>query len=484
MKKLFKKSIALVLSAALCLTALIGCLTVSADGTATTETTKPAFILGTASGKAGETVNLDGSVTVISGISAHDVSFTFPAGFEVLSVSGAPGLVNGDELNGTESNTPAPASETSENSNYVKDQDYTEETVDGKTVIRFVDVYQLDAAATYGIRFSVKIPSDATVGDQTVAIEAKVAKDKTTENTETLLPAADITVTAGKITVASSEYSVYTSAKFNVSTGVVSIERAAFSDEAWSEVLAAAKKDGAKPYIVVKIGSTEYLFETNASKALSELGATISVSGLPIAMMNSQIQVFSRITAPDDFVFETNPYTFKVTDLLSASDESDSKPAAFLSMIEEAQNSSEEFNMDFSVASAGASTYTSAKFNVSTGVVSIERAAFSDEAWSEVLAAAKKDGAKPYIVVKIGSTEYLFETNASKALSALGATISVSGLPVSMFNNEISVYSRITYSGSSEEAYETNAITFNLHTELMTATSSSFAQLYQTFNNN
>lgn len=81
-------------------------------------------------------------------------------------------------------------------------KDYTKTTTtDGKTVIRFVDVHQLDAAATYGIRFSVKIPSTATVGDQTVTIDAKVAKDKTTENTETLLPADDITVTAGKITV-------------------------------------------------------------------------------------------------------------------------------------------------------------------------------------------------------------------------------------------------------------------------------------------
>ena len=49
MEKIFKKSLALVLSAALCLTALVGCLTVSAAD----ETTTPIYEMVGAEGKAG-----------------------------------------------------------------------------------------------------------------------------------------------------------------------------------------------------------------------------------------------------------------------------------------------------------------------------------------------------------------------------------------------------------------------------------------------
>ena len=55
MEKIFKKSLALILSAALCLTALVGCLTVSA---AEGDTTKPVYSVNSVEGAAGAEVEV------------------------------------------------------------------------------------------------------------------------------------------------------------------------------------------------------------------------------------------------------------------------------------------------------------------------------------------------------------------------------------------------------------------------------------------
>lgn len=82
MEKIFKKSLALILSAALCLTALVGCLTVSAAD----ETTTPIYEMVGAEGKAGETVTVTAKLQNIEGICAHHVKFTFAKELTVVSM--------------------------------------------------------------------------------------------------------------------------------------------------------------------------------------------------------------------------------------------------------------------------------------------------------------------------------------------------------------------------------------------------------------
>lgn len=74
MEKIFKKSLALVLSAALCLTALLGCLTVSAEGTAA----KPTYALNAVEGKPGDTVTVTADITNVSEVCAHLIDIVFP----------------------------------------------------------------------------------------------------------------------------------------------------------------------------------------------------------------------------------------------------------------------------------------------------------------------------------------------------------------------------------------------------------------------
>ena len=82
MEKIFKKSLALVLSAALCLTALIGCLTVSAEGTS-----DPTYVIENVTGAPGETVQVEAKLTNIAAVCAHLLDIVFPADFTVNGVT-------------------------------------------------------------------------------------------------------------------------------------------------------------------------------------------------------------------------------------------------------------------------------------------------------------------------------------------------------------------------------------------------------------
>ncbi len=102
------------------------------------------------------------------------------------------------------------------NSNYVKDQDYTEETVDGKTVIRFVNTSEPQTLTTYDISFSVKIGTGAAHGDNTVAVTGEYAKD-----TGAGEDWVDVDLTDGKISVHNWDDGVMTTMPTTTSNGVV-----------------------------------------------------------------------------------------------------------------------------------------------------------------------------------------------------------------------------------------------------------------------
>ncbi len=179
MEKIFKKSLALILSAALCLTALVGCLTVSA---AEGDTTKPVYSVNSVEGAAGAEVDVVASFSKISNVCAHHVIFTFPAGLEVTAVKKADG-------------TPYTAFNNSgERFDYKLDK-----AEDGTTKVQFLDFvnWAEDGLSTsdMSIHFTVKIAADAAANTEYPVTIAVQAADYAAEN---LL---DVTCTSGKVTV-------------------------------------------------------------------------------------------------------------------------------------------------------------------------------------------------------------------------------------------------------------------------------------------
>ena len=182
MEKIFKKSLALILSAALCLTALVGCLTVSA---AEGDTTKPVYSVNSVEGAAGAEVDVVASFSEISNVCAHHVIFTFPAGLEVTAVKKADG-------------TPYTAfTNNGEVFDYKLDK-----AEDGTTKVQFLDFvnWAADGLSTtdMSIHFTVKIAADAAANTEypvTIAVQAADQEavdllDVTTENGKVTVKAA------------------------------------------------------------------------------------------------------------------------------------------------------------------------------------------------------------------------------------------------------------------------------------------------------
>ena len=179
MEKIFKKSLALILSAALCLTALVGCLTVSA---AEGDTTKPVYSVNSVEGAAGAEVYVVASFSEISNVCAHHVIFTFPAGLEVTAVKNAAG-------------EPYAAFDNSgERFDYKLDK-----AEDGTTKVQFLDFVNWAAenlsTTDMSIHFTVKIAAGAAANTEYPVTIAVQAADYAAEN---LL---DVTLTNGKVTV-------------------------------------------------------------------------------------------------------------------------------------------------------------------------------------------------------------------------------------------------------------------------------------------
>lgn len=179
MEKIFKKSLALILSAALCLTALVGCLTVSA---AEGDNTKPVYSVNSVEGAAGAEVKVVANFSEISNVCAHHVIFTFPAGLEVKAVKKADG-------------TPyTPFNNDGDRFDYKLDV-----AEDDSTKVQFVDFvnWAADGLSTsdMSIHFTVKIAADAAANTEYPVTIAVQAADQ--EAVDLL----DVTCTDGKVTV-------------------------------------------------------------------------------------------------------------------------------------------------------------------------------------------------------------------------------------------------------------------------------------------
>ena len=179
MEKIFKKSLALILSAALCLTALVGCLTVSAVDS---DITKPVYSVNSVEGAAGAEVEVVANFSEISNVCAHHVIFTFPAGLEVKAVKKADG-------------TPyTPFNNDGDRFDYKLDV-----AEDGTTKVQFLDFvnWAADGLSTsdMSIHFMVEIAANAAADTEYPVEIAVQAADYDATN---LL---DVTLKNGKVTV-------------------------------------------------------------------------------------------------------------------------------------------------------------------------------------------------------------------------------------------------------------------------------------------
>ncbi len=187
MEKIFKKSLALVLSAALCLTALVGCLTVSAA-----DETTPTYAISTdAKGKVGDTVEVIAEYTNISTVCGHYVTVTFPANFTVKEVYQAKESADGE----TYKLLTAYKEGSEENWQYKMD------VVEGKTAIKSCDIINFFASegsehnvTTGSLKFKFVVTiGEVEVGEYPVTIAVEAAS----QDEMWITPV----ITNGKITV-------------------------------------------------------------------------------------------------------------------------------------------------------------------------------------------------------------------------------------------------------------------------------------------
>lgn len=183
MEKIFKKSLALVLSAALCLTALLGCLTVSAEGTAA----KPTYALNAVEGKPGDTVTVTANITNAMEVCAHLIDIVFPKDLTIGDVTDSLNrtylTVEQWEATGNDSEIPA--------YNVFED-------AEGKHIrfVEFVNWPNTTVVSDLTVNIQFKIPAGATAGT-VYTLTPTVQAGKYDDDTKLM----DVALTPGKITV-------------------------------------------------------------------------------------------------------------------------------------------------------------------------------------------------------------------------------------------------------------------------------------------
>lgn len=143
MQKIFKKSLALAVSAALCLTAFIGCLSVNAEGAT------PSYVVETKEGTPGEKVLINVKGTDLTAICGQSVDVVVAAGLDVTRVL---------EADKTTEMLPISTEDGG---------DYNKVVSDEGTTLKFVDIINFnDEITTANFEFNIEavIPADAAVG--------------------------------------------------------------------------------------------------------------------------------------------------------------------------------------------------------------------------------------------------------------------------------------------------------------------------------
>lgn len=180
MKKIFKKSLAIMVSAAICLTALIGCLSVSAA-----EGDAPVYTVVSAEGKKGETVGVNVTGADLTKICGQSVDIKFAAGLEIVKV------YDNDEKR----DLVLVNDETGGEYNILSNEDGTK-TVRLVDIINFPTYGETPALETssFNVTISVKIPADAADTEYPITFDESQFADL---NEKWVYP----TLNGGKITV-------------------------------------------------------------------------------------------------------------------------------------------------------------------------------------------------------------------------------------------------------------------------------------------
>lgn len=151
MEKIFKKSLALMVSAALCLTAFVGCLTVNAEATAT-----PTYKITAQNGKAGDTVEVKVDGTNLTSVCGQQLFINIPSDLTIVSVKDNAG------------NAYVNVAKVAEGEAF----DYSVVTTETANQVRFADIINFPATGELGeiktpefhVVFGLTIPKDAEAG--------------------------------------------------------------------------------------------------------------------------------------------------------------------------------------------------------------------------------------------------------------------------------------------------------------------------------
>ena len=461
MKKIFKKSLAIMVSAAICLTALIGCLSVSA-----TNGDAPAYTVATVEGKKGETVDVNVTGTDLTEICGQSVNIIFASGLEIGKVHDNLGnrdlvLIN-DETGGEY--------------NILSNEDGTK-TVRLVDIINFPEYGDTPAlvTASFDVTISVTIPADAVAGTEyPITIDESQFADY---DEAWVYP----TFTNGKITVVEDVAPVedaitYTTATYDIAKSELVVGREAPSKLLKDKLSEATSAGNRKVQLVVDIDGTEFLFDVKITTG----AGSFTASGFALTHLSSNISLYVRITADGDFLFETNAYNVVLADVVAEMAEGgDAKATALNELYSVWSTTDEILPVTNATIEEGAVDYTTVSYDVKKSEITIGRDVPSEEL-KQILSEASSNGNRLVkLVVDIGGAEYLFDVKITTG----AGTFTTSGFALPHFTQDIKVSVRVISGASGEYVVNTNAVTVNLDSLMDTSVDSTFANAYNTFVN-
>lgn len=480
-------------SAAICLTALIGCLSVSAatrgEGT---------FTVGSDSGKPGELVTVPIELKYTSGgegmgiaASLFDVSFDTDA----LTIT---------DIAAGEDATYDPDVEDKPGGGNVPPQDiYTVEyrSTDGETISVVDGAVRILAMPAYNetvpadsetvltsmtVKLTFRIKDGAAAQDYAITITKQQTCDYgqatpdgfgsfTYADNEEFI---DMTITNGKITVVEDaqveDAITYTTAKYDIAKSELVVGREAPS-QALKDILKEASDAGnRKVQLVVDVDGTEFLFDATITSGAGSFKAY----GFALPHINVEVSLYIRVTANGDYLFNSNAYTVVIADLVAQmAEEGDAKAAALVELNNVWATTDEVMPVNNAEIEEGAVDYTTVTYDVKKSELTIGRGPASEEL-RQILAQGNENGNRVVkLVVSVSGEEYLFDASITSG----AGTIKAFGFALPHFTQDIKIFIRVTSGASGETVVNTNAVTVNLHETMQAAEGSAFATAYNAY---
>lgn len=470
MEKIFKKSLAIMVSAAICLTALIGCLTVSAERGEGTIT------VGTAEAKAGESVTVPVELKYTSsqenGLGIAAALFDVKFDTNVLTI--------------TKIEREDPENDAIAYTVQWRTTDGDESSIDVRDgAVRILAVGKDETAVvpSMSLNLTFTVNAEAPAGASNITIENLQACDFGTADFEGVYANDEdmitMSATDGSVTVEAAEtedYLTYTGADYDIANSKLTVYRAAPS-QAMRDVLAEANEAGnRKVQLVLNIDDTEFLFDARITTGTGEF----TVSGFALPHMNMEVSLYIRVTADGDYLFNSNAYTVVLADMVAQmAEEGDAKAAALVDLNELWATTDEVISVDNAVIEEGAVDYTTISYDVKDSKLTIGRGPASEDL-REILSQGTTNGnRKVQLVLDLNGTEFLFDIRITTG----AGEFTVSGFALPHFVQDAKIYVRVTSGADGETVVNTNAVTVKLHDVMQAAGSSAFAAAYNTYYN-